>query len=267
VDGKVYVLKGNKTFEFWCYDPQTGGWNALAGMPEGDILKPAYGGASMCSYDGRIFAFKGYRTTEFYTYDIGTDVWQRLADIPTRRVKDGACLACMEGTIYATVGGNKMGFWAYDPLMNVWTQLEDVPRDPDRRKVKYGASMATLDGTIMFLKGRKTEVLYAYEPVLGADRSGEMPLMDGQKADPIEVKPALVLSPNPAAGRVLVAQAAGGSENFTGRLYSSSGRLIREFEGRNGSAELDVSELANGVYLVRVEAGSAPVAKRLVIQH
>ena len=267
VDGKIYVLKGNKTREFYVYDPTVNAWTQLADMPLGDRLKPVKGGAALATHNGRIFAFKGNKTVEFYTYNIASNAWQRLADVPTRRIKDGACLVSLDGTLYASVGGSKMWFWTYDMFTNAWTQLEDIPLDPDRRKVKYGASMAALDGYLLFLKGRKTEVVFAYVPYGGSDRAEVQPEKDGVKDQPIDVEPSMVMAPNPASGRVRVSYSAGSIGAVSGHLYTSTGQLVREFTCTRSGADLNVSELANGVYIVRVSDENHSMTQRLVIQH
>jgi ribosomal protein L24E len=267
VDGKIYVLKGNKTREFFVYDPAANAWTELADVPAGDMLKTVKGGGALTSLNGRIFAFKGNKTTEYYTYDITTDVWQRLADIPVRRVKDGACLTSLDGSIYATVGGNKMAFWSYDVFTNAWAEQDEVPFDMDRRKVKYGAAMAALDGYLLFIKGRKTEYVLGFVPGTGSDGADVQPEMENVMGTPGDVQPSMVMAPNPASGRVRVSYSAGNSSAASGRLYTSTGQLVREFALARGGSDLNVSELANGVYLVRVSDGNRSLTQRLVIQH
>jgi hypothetical protein len=266
-EGSIYVLKGNRTNQFYRYDPAANEWTELAAMPVGPEWKMVKGGGALTVDGDRIFAFKGYRTTEFYTYHIPTNVWQRLADIPVRRVKDGACLVCIDGAIYATIGGNKMEFWTYDQLLNAWTRLEDVPRDPDRRKVKYGAAMIQIDGTVLLLKGRKSTVLLAYEPGAELDHIGRLPTENGAQAELTAAKGELVVAPNPTGDRVSISYGAAGSLPVSGRLYNSSGQLVREFTLTRTGAQLDATGLANGVYLVSVRDGSQTTTKRLVIQH
>jgi len=263
---KVYLVKGNKTDEFYCYDPAVNEWTVLAPMPAGPQQREPLGGAALCASGNRLFALKGNKTTEFYTYDIPSGAWQQLADIPTDRIKDGACLAVLDGVIFATVGGNKMEFHAYDRLTNTWTRLEDVPREPDSRKVKYGAAMAALDGNLLFLKGRKTEVLFAYEPDVNLFGAKGEP-QGGVEARPIAARPEFSLAPNPTTGMVRIQCAAGFEGAVAGRLVNSVGRTVQEFSSAQGGVMLDVSGLANGVYLVVLNSDSASASQRLVIQH
>ena len=133
--------------------------------------------------------------------------------------------------------------------------------------MKYGASMAALDGYLLFLKGRKTEVVFAYVPYGGSDRAEVQPEKDGVKDQPIDVEPSMVMAPNPASGRVRVSYSAGSIGAVSGHLYTSTGQLVREFTCTRSGADLNVSELANGVYIVRVSDENHSMTQRLVIQH
>jgi hypothetical protein len=260
--GYIYVLKGNKTHEFYRYDPNADAWEGLAEIP-GE--RPVKHGGALCSDGSTVYAFKGNRTTEFWAYDIAGNAWTQLADVPTKRVRKGACMAYADGMVYA-VTGYKMQFFGYDVAGSSWAQLEDVPRDPDRRKIKAGASMAALEGSIFLLKGKKTEVVLVYEPV-EFDREGIEPQRDGLMAEQTGAQQFLSVSPNPTDGRVRISYAVPSLGPADVTIYTSNGRLVEQLIGSRDGVLFDASGLANGVYLVNVEAGNTTLSKRFIVQH
>ncbi|UCG43231.1 MAG: right-handed parallel beta-helix repeat-containing protein, partial [candidate division WOR-3 bacterium] len=84
---KIFVTKGNKTKDFYSYDPYADLWDTLSGMP-----------------------FETHPTWSGESPEKGA-----------RGVSDG------EDIIYVTQGNNTLGFWAYSVSMDSWWILPDVP--------------------------------------------------------------------------------------------------------------------------------------------
>ncbi|MEO0074451.1 MAG: hypothetical protein ABIK43_07350, partial [candidate division WOR-3 bacterium] len=120
----LYAAKGNKTGDFYSFDPEAdsdGVWTELPPIPNGTEAKPPYRGA------------------------VGVGV-------------------ATGGYVYATKGNNTLGFWRYDIDSMVWRQMPDVPLGPSGKKVKGGTDMVYFrdrdhgdTGYIYLLKGYKTD--------------------------------------------------------------------------------------------------------------
>ncbi len=125
-NGLIYAAKGNKTTDFYSYDPAANSWTQLTGMPYQTHSNPK---------------------------------WARK--IP-RKGSKGVCDG--DQYIYVTQGNNTLGYWRYDIGANTWTEMSDVPLGGFRKKVKGGTDMAYVPANtdsdsdyVYLLKGYKTE--------------------------------------------------------------------------------------------------------------
>lgn len=167
--GVLYVSKGNKSADFYCYNPSaTPAWRSLADWPKGREGKlPARGSRGCAPGNGYVYATKGNNTLGFWRYDVYFDAWEQLPDVPyppsTRRVKDGCDLTAVEldGVIYIyLLKGQRGDFYRYNTLTGVW---EELPSAPGVTKW-YRGSFIVYDGagTIYAHKGKYHE-FYAYD--------------------------------------------------------------------------------------------------------
>ena len=100
--GRIYAAKGNKTPDFYYYEPASRTWTGRAPIPPGPRSKAFGKGGKGCS-DGSefIYSVKGNNTYEFWRYDVLGDTWHQLRDIPEGigvKVKGG------DDLVYAGVG-------------------------------------------------------------------------------------------------------------------------------------------------------------------
>jgi hypothetical protein len=170
----IYLIKGNKTFEFWAYDINGDSWirrKDVSSGPEGKALK---GGSFITrgkiENKNYIFLIKG-GTREFYAYDIGEDTWISRREIPyterPTKIKDGSCLVYDGGGhLYLLKGGYNELFF-YDCNSDTWSPRKPMPpfgSTMRKRKVKNGAAMVYERGqdVIYALKGGGTNEFWAY---------------------------------------------------------------------------------------------------------
>jgi len=132
--GLIYAARGNKSADFYCYNPVATSWRQLASVPAGRENKPpSKGAAGAASGSGIVYATKGNNTAGFYRYVASVDSWYQLADVPlgttNERVKGGTDLTFVEGdTDYVyLLKGYKNEFWRYSPDRDSWFPLAAAP--------------------------------------------------------------------------------------------------------------------------------------------
>jgi hypothetical protein len=132
--GLIYAAKGNKSVDFYSYNPLRDSWATLAHVPMGTEAKPLSKGAAGCaSGSGIVYATKGNNTLGFYKYVAARDSWCTLAPVPLgiggKRVKGGTDLVYVPGSpdlVYLLKGyGNE--FYRYDVAQDSWQALNPAP--------------------------------------------------------------------------------------------------------------------------------------------
>ncbi|MFH1823118.1 MAG: hypothetical protein ABH817_00150 [archaeon] len=129
--GVLYATKGNKTGDFYNYNPSENNWTILASVPTGPSGKPVDKGGCIEDDEGNnIYATKGRNTPEFWRYSIAGDSWYQMPDVPlgpsNKKVKGGTDLALVDESLYL-LKGYKTEFYKYDLEADNWDQLEDAP--------------------------------------------------------------------------------------------------------------------------------------------
>ena len=133
--GLVYAAKGNRTSDFYAYDPIADTWSELALIPSGPTGKlPKKGCRGVCDGHGFVYMTRGHNTFEFWCYKAGADSWFQIADVPSgpsgKKVKGGTDL------VYVTVGdtgyvyclkGYRREFWRYNTASSRWEPRADAP--------------------------------------------------------------------------------------------------------------------------------------------
>lgn len=149
----------------YAYDPQTGTWNDLGGIPRGAHH------TGLAYLDGRLYMIGGYRDNTFdptdavFIYDIQAGRWSEGAPMPTPR--GSIAIAVHDGLIH-TIGGTvpdaqhthehdnpaagddpSIGTHeVYDPVTDTWTRRAPMPTARNH----HGA--AVVNGRIHVLAGR-----------------------------------------------------------------------------------------------------------------
>lgn len=165
---RVYVLKGNKTFDVCCYDPVALSWSVLPQLPGGAYGRPvSKGGAIVPDGNGRVYVVKGNRSLEFYRYDPALG-WSDLTPIPPgprNRAPNGGTgivygIAADTGFVYLLKGTGTAEFFRYNTVTDSWQQLPDAPAGlSGKLKYRDGSALAIQgDSLIYCLKGGENEV-------------------------------------------------------------------------------------------------------------
>jgi len=152
----LYVMKGNRTDEFYRYDIAGGGWQSRAPIPRGREGKlPFFGSRGVQDDSVFIYCTKGHNTPAFWRYDIPPDTWTQMADIPAQpngdtKVAGGTDLVYVPGDS-AGVGdvyllkGHDGEFYRYNTATGEWEDRQHAPPNKHNKEWDFG-SFLTYDG-------------------------------------------------------------------------------------------------------------------------
>lgn len=277
----IYFLKGNGTFEFYAYWVEQDSWLKKPDAPFGPDNKKFKAGSCL-AYDHHrqyLWTIKG-GTNEFYAYDLTAGIW--LENIPNltligrdgkkRKAKDGAAIAYHPAnhSIYALKGGNTDEFWSYTPPETTWTQLTNMPSSSLGKKVKAGGSLIYAAGNLYALRGNKTFDFFIYNFGSGVGiEENEVPRLS---STPRLVS--LKIYPNPFSRQTHILYQLPSLKDkpipVTITLYNIAGQVERVLVNELlppglYSIELTSLKLANGIYIVRMNALNQRVSQKLVI--
>ncbi|MDH5683058.1 MAG: T9SS type A sorting domain-containing protein [candidate division WOR-3 bacterium] len=274
----VYLLKGNRTFEFYAYSVEGDTWITKPDAPSGESGKQFKKG-SCITYDrdnNCIWALKG-KYNEYYAYDLENDTWLDKPSLPfvgttgrKKKAKDGAALAYCPSTqaVYALKGGNTNEFWRYIPGSSdtIWDPMEDMP--VGTKKVKAGGSLVYAAGNLYALRGNKTMDFFVYN--FGS-------WVGIKEPNPTKIKHSqlgLKIQPNPFSRTALILYSINGPMGskipVTLKLYNLTGRVEKSLVDdycSPGLYEVDIksTDLPNGIYFIQFKAGNLQTCKKVII--
>lgn len=85
-------------------------------------------------------------------------------------------------------------------------------------------------------------------------------------SDPIAGVEEVHIFPNPSNGFTNIVFDNPSAQNVAAYLINMEGRIVRQFSSHKNGFHTDVSQLAAGTYLVRIESGSSFIDKKLIVQ-
>ncbi|MEO0093728.1 MAG: T9SS type A sorting domain-containing protein [candidate division WOR-3 bacterium] len=171
-DTLVFLIKGNKTREFYRLNTKRDTWSKLADVPAGPNNKPVKKGAKMVGDGTRyIYLAKGGNTLEFYRYDMAKDSWAALPDIPLgtgKKIKDGTGIAYCEKLgepfIYLLKGVNTQEFYRFRILADSWEKMPDAPAGKQKPGYKKGSDLACdNENKIIYCLKDRTNEIFTYD--------------------------------------------------------------------------------------------------------
>jgi N-acetylneuraminic acid mutarotase len=169
-NGLIYAGKGNKTRDFYSYNPAERTWTELAPIRlDGRNRAPSKGTRGISDGDNYVYLTNGSNTIGFQRYDVSDNTWTGLLDVPlgprNGRVKGGGDMVYVslpEGDFVYLLKGHRCEFYRYDVTAGTWTTLRDAPTGA---KEKWGrGSWLVYDGdhTLYAHKSKRHE-LWMYD--------------------------------------------------------------------------------------------------------
>jgi len=161
--GVIFGAKGNKTSDFYAFDPNTDGWATMAPIP-GVAGK---GAAGCASGNGKVYSVIGGNTLSFYEYNVASNTWTPRADVPAglKKIKGGAALAwgtkAGVGSAYL-LKGYKNEFYKYNPTDSTWTTLPVAPVG-SKEKWDKGSWLVSNGGSVLYAHKAKYHEFYTYD--------------------------------------------------------------------------------------------------------
>ncbi|MEO0009908.1 MAG: SBBP repeat-containing protein [candidate division WOR-3 bacterium] len=131
-ENRIYAIKGNRSGDFYFYQPNLGSWVTLPVIPTGPNGKLPGKGARLASDNqGNVYLVRGNNTREFWRFNADSG-WVQLEDIPAgvsgKAVKGGTDMVYIEADecIYL-LKGYKNEFYRFRISTGTWEELEPAP--------------------------------------------------------------------------------------------------------------------------------------------
>ena len=171
----LYAAKGNKTGDFYRYEPLPNEWYTLAELPyrrgRWPTKRPMKGARGICDNERHVYATQGNNTLGFWRYDIIADSWEVLPDVPAgpsrKKVKGGTDMVYIvvqdTGYVYL-LKGYKTEFYRYNASSGVWQTRADAPSGSRARWESDSWLVADSDsGGYVYAHKAKYHELYRYD--------------------------------------------------------------------------------------------------------
>ncbi len=268
-NGKVYLLKGSKTNEFYAFNCANNTW--IQDLPSAPGDKGCGDGSCLIAYDNNtLYALRG-KYNEFYKYNITANSWSKM-DTDTmpfrhpmvnkkKKVGEGAGMTLKGNRIYAFKGNNTKEFWSLIPGSG-WVGEETIPK-ADEKYVKGGGGLCTWgDGTIYALKGNNTTSIWKYT---SADLSSVIPLSDKgiQELRGKSFIKSLRINSNPTNSLTKVYYNLPKREMVTLKIYNTLGNLV--YWAKSDKGEFTIKSLPVGIYILRFESKGYKEEEKLIV--
>lgn len=171
-DTLIFLIKGNKSLEFYRFNTNRDSWTKLTFVPGGENNKVVKKGAKLVGDGNRyLYLLKGSNTLEFYRYDTEKDSWLTLPKVPLgggKKIKEGTGLAyCQkygQSFIYLLKGVKTREFYRFNITADSWEKMDDAPSGRIKPGFKKGSDIAydPENQIIYCLKGQTNE-MFAYD--------------------------------------------------------------------------------------------------------
>ncbi len=251
----VYVCGGKiapATYipELWAYDPSLDHWYRFSDFPGGDRHKLVSVAVGDTAYIGLGTDDDVYRK-DWWAYHAFIDVWEPKTDFPGGDRASSSTFSIL-GRGFVCLGENggfQKDLWEYDPRHDSWTNRSNFGGEERRYAISFAIGDRGYVGTGQGSSGKKRS-FYEYNPAY----------LGQEELDDFQVR----TFPNPCVDYCHIFVETEGDYGIW--IYDLNGKevLKENFSGTN--AILDLHELAQGAYLLRLAGRKGQMVKRILIQ-
>jgi N-acetylneuraminic acid mutarotase len=265
MNGKIYVGFGDRGStqykDWWEYDPAADSWKQKTTYPGYKMHHPV-----SAQYDNLIYISEGHiedgsqnhGSVYTYSYNQLTDTWKQLANMPGPGLVAGASFYIGNNKVYSGIGITEpedafhKEFYAYDIPSNTWSSIASYPGNGVFGPVSFVIGNAGYVVTGMNSGGSSLQDMYRLT------YSGPNGTEEVDAADHFNIYP------NPTNSDFTITTA-NPNEHFHYSLFNLMGAELRSGE-LVASGKINVSDLANGVYLLKVIDGENTFMKKVIVQ-
>jgi hypothetical protein len=288
-DGLIYAIVGNNTKYILSYipgePPQGNYWRYVDRFTYPLDEKGFRHGASINYINNKIYIFRGNKTRELLCYDLTTQSWLDYCTIPGIKhyIKSGGTSTYhnLTNSIYFFLGGNKQGLWRFNVLNNTFDSISSIPRGSNRKKIKSGAAIVAAgpNDPIFILKGGNTTEFWAYA-FWSADKKSESRSdfnsshLNQQTKINQDISLSSTITSLSSDIPVKIDYTLIKPSRIILHLYTITGQLIETLINEeqaagtytiNWSGLKQPSKVQKGIYFIKGNIGSTPVAKKIII--
>ncbi|MCW3104904.1 MAG: C-terminal target protein [Bacteroidetes bacterium] len=261
INGVAYLVGGRTTTnisinEVWAYDITNDSWQRKADLPFGARWRSA---AAMQNNKGYLALGRdenNHFCKELYEYDPIADAWTLISVFPGAGRTYASMLSFSNNLLIIagldSLGANYNDMWRISPDTLSWQQLNSIPSVERRGGAGFSSSTAVYYTTGVTQSGtRLKETWKVTNPLSVAE---------------ISKKESINCYPNPADGHCFITIPNAGKHTEL-EIIDQSGRLLKTVHLEENTTQVETAALANGLYLLRIRAGSTVYYSRVAVLH
>jgi N-acetylneuraminic acid mutarotase len=265
MNGKIYVGFGdrgsNQYKDWWEYDPAADSWKQKTSYPGLKMHHP-----NSAQYNNLIYITEGHikdgtqnhGSVDSYSYNQLTDTWKKLADMPGPGLVAGASFYIGNNKIYSGIGITEpedafhKEFYSYDIATNTWSNSVNYPGSGVFGTVNFVIGNAGYVVTGQNSGGSSLQDMYKF--TFGPTGTEET----DAAGDDFKVYP------NPAKNEFMITTT-NQHLHFSYSLFNLIGAELRSGTLVE-SGKINVSDLPDGVYLLKVTDDERTFTKKVIVQ-
>lgn len=255
VGGRGYAGLGVKdvpgpSSDIWEYDQSQNSWIRKADYPGVGIIFNTVFVIRDTAYIGMGQYLSPNLERDFWRYEAATDTWTRRADFPGINSIGASCFV-KDGKAYVCSGADSNyvthhDVWEYDPLADAWHQIDSFPG----RSRDYGVGFTVGGRAFIGLGNTEYNSFISLKDFWEFDPDTTLSGFDEAMTSSIS------LFPNPTNEKLYL--------NVVADVITISDITGRSYDVPHTGREIDVSGLASGVYVLRLQSREGSVVRRFV---
>ena len=250
-DNDIYVFGGTSSSGYsdslYKFNTISQTWTQLANMPEGKETKGEI-------INGKLYVLGGYKgknSNRIDMYDINTNTWTNLGFMSDSI--SGHATAVNGNTIYLIGDYTNLNHVAsYDINTNVYTVFQN------NMIGRRHAGAAVVNSKLYVMGGNQTSAI--------SSSISSLQVTDiGLSVNEIDFNKSISIFPNPSVDKLFINfQQIIDLQNTVISIYNIQGQLIQQQTITNAQTELNISQFAKGVYVVKIHNDRESIVSKFV---